>query len=260
MVEFSIQLVRASTVLLELGNVRVLTDPWFGAQLRGLPCLVAPGVSLQELPRIDLVLASHLHPDHFDRRALRTIGHSELVLIGPVGTYQLANGCPRRRLLELAPWETVAIHGLKITATPSEHTWPPPNEINFVVEAPAGTVFFGGDARYSNAFAEIAQRFRVDVALLPVGGTEIFGRRTVMDPEDALRAARLLGPSLVIPIHEGGTWLSVPPLSRHPGRAARLAKIARQENFTVVVLGPGQQVAVERAPAGHLRIRQSETH
>ena len=68
-------------------------------------------------------------------------------------------------------------------------------------------------------------RLAIRLALLPVGGTRILGRRTVMGPTDARDAALLLDAAVVIPIHEGGIWMSVPPLSLHPGRCRHLVSL-----------------------------------
>ncbi|KAL4757100.1 MBL fold metallo-hydrolase [Aspergillus foveolatus] len=65
-----------ATTILEWQGVRILTDPNFlhaGDHLHLGPGLTStrrhnPAVELQELPRIDLVLLSHYHEDHFDRK------------------------------------------------------------------------------------------------------------------------------------------------------------------------------------------------
>jgi L-ascorbate metabolism protein UlaG (beta-lactamase superfamily) len=108
-------------------------------------------------------------------------------------------------------------------------------------------VFFGGDARLD---PDVLRRVKeglapIRVALLPVGGTRIFGRRTVMGPGDAERAADLLGAERVVPIHEGGIWLSVPPASLHRGRAHHLARAfdRRGEAGRVVVLREGESAS-----------------
>src|SRR6266436_5818423 len=71
-----ITLVNHSTVLLQQQGSNILTDPvwserasplsWIGPRRRR-----KPGVSWEDLPRIDAVLISHNHYDHLDLPALR---------------------------------------------------------------------------------------------------------------------------------------------------------------------------------------------
>ncbi len=126
---------------------------------------------------------------------------------------------------------------------PARHTGPPPDEVNYVVELGGWRVFFGGDARRSEHHAEIAARHPdVDVALLPVGGTLIFGHRTTLDPHDAVQVCGQLKPRWAVPIHEGGEWLSVPPASWHPGRARDFGRLLARSGLATrpAVLKPGR--------------------
>jgi L-ascorbate metabolism protein UlaG (beta-lactamase superfamily) len=224
-----ITLLRTSCLLLEHAGRTAMTDPWFGRTMRGLPVFRRPGIPLGELPRIDCVVASHLHPDHFDRGAVSRFGHPALEIVGPRGTREHCAPLSADRLAavhELAPWESVTVGPFALTATPCEHTGPPPPEVNFLIDCGGLRVFFGGDCRFSDAFTRIAERLPpIDVALLPIGGTLIFGHRTTMSPRDAVEACRILKPRVAIPIHEGGEWMPVPPASWHPGRRWRVGRV-----------------------------------
>ena len=67
-----------STVLCSFDGFTVLTDPIFsdraglgvGPFTLGVKRLVAPALTLRQLPKIDLVLLSHAHMDHFDLPSL----------------------------------------------------------------------------------------------------------------------------------------------------------------------------------------------
>lgn len=210
---------RTSCLLVEAGGFRLLTDPWFGKTMRGLPVFRSPGVPLERVGRLDAIVASHLHRDHYDRDAVAHLAHPGLHIFGTRGTRAFTGPADVAAIHDLAPWEAAACGPLTATATPAEHTGPPPPEVNFILDLFGWRVFFGGDARYSDAFAQIGARFdAIDVALLPIGGTLIFGHRTTMDPADAVRACGELRPTYAVPIHEGGEWLPVPPASWHPGR------------------------------------------
>ena len=61
-----------STILIKDENFNILTDLFFADNYSGLKRKLLPAVSVEELPRIDLLLISHTHPDHCDYNALLT--------------------------------------------------------------------------------------------------------------------------------------------------------------------------------------------
>ena len=240
--------VRTCTTIISSGGKNILTDPWFSMRMRFLPALKKPGVPLAAVPRPDLVLCSHLHADHFDRPALKTLAGPGTAIAGPMGTAAAVASGTGGVVEEMAPGDRLEAHGMTVTAYPMLHTFPPPDELGFLVETGEYSLFFAGDAAYSPVFAEIGRTTTIDVALLPVGGTLIFGRRTVMDPAQALQAALDLKARVVIPTHPGGDWLPVPPLSLHPGSPEELEELARKQVDPpqVLTLAPGQTAVVER--------------
>src|SRR5438067_9198871 len=77
-----------ATVLINFFGVKILTDPVLfpriGIRLLGFSIgpkrLTAPALEFHDLPKIDLVLLSHAHFDHFDLRTLRCFGKSTRVI------------------------------------------------------------------------------------------------------------------------------------------------------------------------------------
>jgi len=64
--------------------------------------------------------------------------------------------------------------------------------------------FSCGDTAYFPGFKEIGDRFRVDLALLPIGAYEApTGREVHMNPEEAVRAFLELRARTLIPMHYG---------------------------------------------------------
>ena len=246
MSELRVTFIRCSTVLLECDGRALLTDPWFRLRMWFLPTLRWPGLRPRRLPALDAVLVSHLHPDHYDPKAMEQLAPPR-VFFPPDSLRRLDGGGPGWE--EVAPWETALVGDLEIRAVPAPHTGPPPDEVGYVVRFPGfGPVYFGGDGKLDR---EVLHRIRSEsgpmkLALLPVGGTRIFGRKTTMSPKDAEEAADLLEAERIIPIHQGGDWPALPPVSLHPGRARHLARrfARRGEEERVVVLGCGDSVTL----------------
>lgn len=249
MSELAITYVRTSSVLMEFfgdngePTARLLTDPWFSMVMRIVPVFRKPGISLEDMPRLDAIVASHLHPDHFERRSVEELVHPELEIAGCPGIAEHCDGIGVK-VHDVAPWATAQIGPFSLTGTPAVHTGPPPLEVNFLIDAGPFRVFFGGDARWSDAYREIADRLDrpIDVALLPIGGTLIFGHRTTMGPLDAVKACNYLRPRYAVPIHEGGEWMPMPPASWHPGRNHHFVDGLKRSTIPVepCVVAPGQ--------------------
>jgi len=154
--------------LIQIGGLRVLTDPWFtqtATYHQGEP--LAFGVA--SLGRLDALLIGHQHYDHCDLDAL-VGGGVDLTtpLFGPGTVRSLAAGKGFTHLHTIEAWEFATLGELTVTATPGQHAV---HEITFVIQAGGRTVFFGGDSLRVPGLDEILGRFgRVDLAILPVTG------------------------------------------------------------------------------------------
>ena len=99
----SLTFIGTATTVLQLGPFTVLTDPNFlrrgqRAYLgKGLWSrrLTDPARSPEELPRLDAVVLSHLHGDHFDRVARASLGRDAPVVTTPQAPAGWASGASR---------------------------------------------------------------------------------------------------------------------------------------------------------------------
>jgi L-ascorbate metabolism protein UlaG (beta-lactamase superfamily) len=111
-----------STVLLQLGNLNVITDPVFSprafpVQWAGPRRVMEPGLSLDALPPLDLVLLSHNHYDHLDRPAVKRLvsEHPDAAWVGPLGVAGYVGPWGVRNLIELDWWQEISIKGVRVT-------------------------------------------------------------------------------------------------------------------------------------------------
>ncbi len=261
----AVTFVNHCTFLLQWAGLRILTDPVFSARVSPLSWagprrVMAPGIDLDALPPIDVVLVSHNHYDHMDAASLRILlaRHDPLV-VTPLGNGRLLQRLGARRVEERDWWETVATGAARITLTPARH-WSnrigvPRNAAlwsGFWIEVDGSALFFAGDSAYGSHFADIAARLGApDVSLLPIGAYDPrwFMRDQHMDPAEAVQAHEDLGSAMSIATHFGTFRLTNEGWDA-PVRALAAARALRglsAERFRV--LGQGETVRTRRAPA-----------
>lgn len=188
--------------LIEIGALRVLTDPWFtqtATYYHGEPV----AASVESLGPIDAVVVTHEHYDHCDLDALVAGGFDldrPLVAPGAVAVMAVEKGFRDVRTIEA--WESTSVGDLTITAAPGKHGV---HEITFVLQAAGRTVFFGGDSLRVPELDEIPDRFgHVDLAILPTNGLCIRPmnlEQVVMDAEEAAELTAVLNPTVAVPHH-----------------------------------------------------------
>ncbi len=209
-----------STVLLELGGARLLTDPVWGERASPMtfagPKRFQPvPVSVPQLPPLDAVLISHDHYDHLDYLTILELMKREVPFYTSlgVGAHLEHWGVPPARIVELDWWETVKLarHEVTITAAPSQHfsgrgvggrnttLWS-----SFAVKSEKHSVFFSGDTGLTAEYAEIRQRLGpFDLVMLEVGAYHPAWGDIHLGPLGALEALKLLGGGPFLPVHWG---------------------------------------------------------
>jgi L-ascorbate metabolism protein UlaG (beta-lactamase superfamily) len=192
-----------STHVLALGTRRVLTDPWFGDPADTVFRHRFPlGLEPEEVGPVDVIAITHDHGDHFDLDALDRMDKSALVLVATDGMKAALKRIGYGEVEVLSDWQRGEARSLSIVATPAVHFGP---EINFVLSE-AGSparVFFGGDTAWHDGLLRIGRELAPALAFLPVDGTRFGprGHRVVMNAEEAIRAAHVLGARAVIATH-----------------------------------------------------------
>jgi L-ascorbate metabolism protein UlaG (beta-lactamase superfamily) len=215
----SVTFVGHSTFVIQTVAATMVTDPMFSERaspvsFMGPRRVRQPGVSLDQLPPIDIVLLSHNHYDHCDLASLRRLARRfDPLLVTPSGNGRLARRVGFRRVEELDWWEESRQAPFLLRVTPAQHfsARTPFNRNrslwgSFVAKIGGRRLFFAGDTGYGSHFAAIRERHGdIDLALLPIGAYEPrwFMQDVHMNPAEAVQAHLDLGAALSVGMHFG---------------------------------------------------------
>jgi L-ascorbate metabolism protein UlaG (beta-lactamase superfamily) len=238
----TVEYVGHATVLIELDDVRLLTDPL----LRRRVAHLRRAVPLESVGEVDAVLISHAHHDHLDLPSLRTVSAT---IVAPRGLGDVLDGFDVR---EVDEGDEVEIGAVRVRATHAEHEGgrAPRGRSAALGFAILGSrrIFFAGDTDLFDGMDGLVPD--LDLALIPIWGWgATLGRGGHLDPERAAEAVRRLRPKVAVPIH----WGTYRPLHRS-ARASflrepaetfvRKAAIAAPE-VDVQVLRPGERLTLQ---------------
>jgi L-ascorbate metabolism protein UlaG (beta-lactamase superfamily) len=210
------------------GGKVLYIDPWFDNP-----------VSMSKLDYVKeatLVLVTHDHFDHVGQAA---------EIVAKTGGLLVANVETARRLQNDAkiPAEKVCYfgygmniggnlvyEGISVTMTHAFHSTATGAPCGYIIKLEDGTTLYhAGDTGIFDSMKTFGELYSIDVAMLPVGS--VF----TMDPFQAAKAAKMISPKKVIPMH----YKTFPILVQDPKDFVSLAK-KEAPKVEVVVLNPGQ--------------------
>jgi N-acyl-phosphatidylethanolamine-hydrolysing phospholipase D len=263
-----------ATMLAQIGGLNLITDPVFSERVSPLSFIgpkrqVPPGLTLAQLPRIDVVLISHNHYDHLDDASVRALaaqaGGSPLFVV-PLGIKAWMAERGIDKVVELDWWQSHPVASkmgtVDVVLTPVQH-WSG-RGLNdrlatlwggYAVFAPDQHLYFSGDTGYSKDFSDIREHFAprqregggFDIALIAVGAYEPrwFMSSQHVNPAEAVQIHLDLGAKRSVGVHWGtfeltDESLDTPPLALAD---ARVAKGLAEEQFFVMAVGETRQLA-----------------
>jgi L-ascorbate metabolism protein UlaG (beta-lactamase superfamily) len=212
-----VELIGGPTALIELGGLRILTDPTFdppGDHASGQRVLVktaGPSRSPEEVGPVDLVLLSHdQHPDNLDDRGRAFVRDAPLT-VSTTAAAERVEGEVRG----LGPWTHLTVprpdgSELRVHAVPAQHG---PDGMDassgpvlgFVLAGDGlPTVYVSGDNASLRVVEEVVENLGpIDIALLFAGAarTARLDAFLTLTADKAARAAALLGGAVIVPVH-----------------------------------------------------------
>ncbi len=232
----TLSFIGTATTLLRLGPFTVLTDPNFlhrgeRAYLgHGLwsKRLTEPAMPPGGLPPLDLVLLSHLHGDHFDRRASRELDKA-LPIVTTRHAARRLRGRGFQNSVALDTWQAHEVQRdgatLRITSMPGQHApgaakgLLPPVMGSLAELTPARggrpfRLYITGDTLMREELRAIPERYPdLDAAVVHIGGTKILGMLVTMDAQQGVDLVELVRPRVAVPVHYDDYGVFRSPLS-----------------------------------------------
>jgi L-ascorbate metabolism protein UlaG (beta-lactamase superfamily) len=218
-----ITMVGHATLLIQVAGLNILTDPVWSERasplsFAGPKRVTAPGIAFDDLPRIDLVLVSHNHYDHFDIATLRRLHAVHRPrMVTPLGNDAILRAAIAGVRVEVGDWGThVPIDAsAAITLTGANH-WSSRRLSDrrmalwsgFFIETASASVWFAGDTGYGDGaiFRDARARHGApDVALIPIGAyaPRWFMGAQHVDPAEAVKIYQDIGAPRALGIHWG---------------------------------------------------------
>jgi N-acyl-phosphatidylethanolamine-hydrolysing phospholipase D len=215
--------------LIQVAGFNILTDPIYSERASPLPVIgprrhAPPGLAWKDLPPIDMVLISHNHYDHLDRPTIRGLGPRPRYFV-PLGLGKWFRGLGLQAR-DLDWWQSVGLGTIRLTCVPAQHfSMRTPFDRNatlwcgWVMETPAGAIYFAGCSGYSPDFQKIGTKLGpMRLSLLPVGcyRPRWFMKPMHVNPPEAIKVHQEVGSQQSIGMHWGTFRLTDEPMGEPP--------------------------------------------
>jgi L-ascorbate metabolism protein UlaG (beta-lactamase superfamily) len=228
-----VTMVGHACLLFQIAGLNILTDPVYSRRASpfrnvGPRRVNEPGIALEHLPPIDVVLVTHNHYDHLDVRTLaRLQAIQDPLVVTPLGNDRLIlRHVPRMRILTQDWGDVLEFKDARIHCEPAHH-WSA-RRVNdrrmalwsaFVIETKAGAIYHIGDTGFHDGInyrAAAAKHGGFRLAALPIGAFEPrwFMRSQHQNPEEAVEGMKLCRAEHAVGHHWGTFQLTNEPIEQ----------------------------------------------
>lgn len=251
-----------ATFLFQYNGYNILTDPhmtkrtspidWLGPSRK-----TPPGLNIDQLPDIDLVMISHNHYDHMDRTTIHRICRQQDQdphFLVPLGVKQWFLNSGIDSVTEMGWWDKSGVAEWTVHAVPTQHfsgrglvdrnrtLW-----AGWVLKQDDFTLYFAGDTGYSPGFKEIGEMYGpMDLSLIPIGAYKPrwFMNPIHVDPEEAVRIHKDVKSRFSVGMHWGTFVLADEDMDEPPRLLKEITKKEGMEN-EFITLQHGQTLNLD---------------
>jgi len=186
---------------MKIGNINLEWTGQSGFFLDAGKKIYIDPFKLGNAQKADLILITHSHYDHCSIEDLKKIVKDGTIVICSGDCCSKFNHMEEKIDLKvIEPGRGIKVGEIKIIAVPAynvnkqfhskEEYWN-----GYIIEVSGVRIYHAGD---TDLIPEMSKLGKIDVALLPIGGTY------TMNVEEAVKAASVIKPGLAIPMHFGG--------------------------------------------------------
>ncbi len=219
---------------------RLLFDPF----ITGNPLAEKHGITRDILidPKPDYILLSHAHGDHSgDAEEISKATEAPIVGVWEIHEYYAKRGCPTIGMnvggTFYAPDKNDPDFWVKLVPAIHSSSFPDGTyggvPVGFIISNGEQMIYYAGDTALTLEMELIAERYQLDLAILPIGGY------FTMDVEDGVEAALLLDVNHVMGVH----YDTFPPIQIKHEEAK---KAFEEVGVTLHLLGVGERWVVPK--------------
>jgi L-ascorbate metabolism protein UlaG (beta-lactamase superfamily) len=218
-----VTLVGHASFLIQVAGLNILTDPVWSERtspfsFAGPKRVNPPGIRIDDLPKIDVIVVTHNHYDHLDLVTLeRLVGRGQPQIVTPLGNDTIIRSRAKDARISVMDWgDRLSVgHDVTLHCEPCHH-WSARGASDrrmalwaaFVIETPAGKIYHVGDTGFHQGINYRAAKdkhggFRL--ANLPFGAYEPrwFMKGQHQDPVEAVEGMLLCDAAFVAGHHWG---------------------------------------------------------
>ena len=217
-----------SSFIINNFDLNIITDPIFSERASpfsffGPKRLIPPAIDYEDLPNIDVIVISHNHYDHLDKKTIKNLNriNHDIIYLVPLKLKKWFEGLGTKNVYEFNWWEEKKIKNTTFTFVPVQH-WSRRGLFDknktlwggWWIENDNIKLVHLGDTGYTNDFIEINKRLgSPDLAFIPIGAyaTRWIMKESHMNPEEALKTAFDLDAKKSIGMHWGTFILTTEP-------------------------------------------------
>jgi len=236
--------------LINFYGTRILIDPVFYERIGitpfsnytiGVKRYVGSPLTAAQIGKVDLIICSHAHTDHFDFPTLRDLQSTKTSILTAKNTKSLWNGLNYNSVDEIHWGDKKQYGELSVKAIEGKHwgarlPWNQEMKANSILLSKNGVnIFFGADTGYTESIQQQLREVDIELAIMGIGAysPKSFEPRHAT-PEQAIQMAEEMGAKKVLPMHWGTFKLSQEPMDEPIKRfnqalAGQLDRIAIQD-------------------------------